>query len=537
MIKNFITIAWRKIKSQRFYAVTNIMGLAIGIACCLLITLLVLDEVSYDNYHERSEDIYRITGEYNFNGQYNKVAVATSLMAEVVKSEVPEIEQTARMRAYGSWLVRKEGSIENIREYSVIYADASIFDIFNFPLISGDKATILNQPNTMVISQSAARRYFGEADPIGETLVLDNDENFVIVGVCEDVPFNTHFQYEFFLSMVELDEMVNDIWLNNNFHTYIRLRPGSDVDEVYTKVNETFKKYAAPQIQQFIGASFDELEASGNYFRYNLQPVRSIHLNSNMTAEHQPNGEKAYVWIFSAIALFVLLIACINFMNLATARSANRAKEVGMRKVLGSSKKTLIVQFLMESVLMSGIAFLLGLSIARIAMPAFNALTGKSLAIPFFNPAFIGVSIFAVLLIGALAGSYPAFFLSAFDPLKVLKGNLKHGAKSGLLRQFLVTSQFTLSIVMMIGTGVIYKQLSYIQNKRLGFEKDQVLTLSASNYPGSFDALIDQIDNFPEVKSSTVTCYLPISNSCRSNNAHWLEGEDMLNETKSIQQW
>lgn len=538
MLRNYFKIAFRKIWTQRFYAFTNIIGLAIGISSCLLITLLVLDEVSYDSYHDNAEAIYRVFGRLSMNGDYSEFAQTSSLLADALVSEVPEVVDAVRFRYYGARLVRREESVQTFNEPLVTYVDHSLFDIFTFPLIHGDPQTVLTQPNTLVLTATTAEKYFGNTNPVGQTMVLDNNETFVVDGVCEDIPANSHFHYDVFLSLEGLPEIQNDIWLNSNYYTYFLARPNSDAAQLQAKVDAIHRKHADPEMKQFTGTSLEEFEAAGNFVKYQIQPLKSIHLNSDLMAEHEANGNKAYVWIFSAIALFLLLIACINFMNLATASSMHRAKEVGMRKILGSKKQGLIGQFLFESILMSAIAFSIAILLTNLLMPYFNNLTGKDLTLPLFHPLFFVSTLFGIIIVGLLAGSYPAFFLSAFDPLKVIKGNnLKVG--SGIwLRRVLVTAQFTISIILMIGTGVIYNQLRYIQNTRIGFDKEHVLVLNAGSYPQSFESLKNQLNALPEVKSSSVTCYLPIAErACRGHNTFWEEGKNPGKEGLNIDSW
>ncbi|MEM0992070.1 MAG: ABC transporter permease [Bacteroidota bacterium] len=540
MLQNYLKIAWRKIWTQRFYAGINILGLAIGIACCLLISLFVLDELNYDSFNEKADRIYRITMDLKMNGQVQEFAVVTSRLKDAVVSEIPEIETAGRFRSTGQWLVRKEGVVQNLRETKAIYADAEVFDIFTIPLLQGDPNQILQEPNTLVLSQSAAERYFGTANAVGEILILDNEESYRVDGVYEDLPSNSHFHYDFFLSMEGLEEVKNDIWLDNNFFTYFLLKPNAATDNIAAKINEIFRNNARAQMNEFSGSdnAFEEFESAGNSVTYDIQFLKSIHLDSNLIPEHEPNGSRAFVWIFSAIALFILMIACINFMNLSTARSANRAKEVGMRKVLGSQRSNLIGQFLAESTLMSAIAFIFAIGICLLVMPAFNDLTDKTLSIPFIHPLFIAAVLTGIAGVGLLAGSYPAFFLSAFDPLKTIKGKLQQGSKSGRLRQILVTSQFSISIILMIGTGVIYNQLKYIQNQRLGFDKEQVLILNTFGYSNSFESLKNQIEVLPEVNSTTASCFLPaFGKFCRNNVEFWETGKNPNTDSQTIQWW
>ncbi len=537
MLQNYLKIAWRSLLKQRFFAVINIVGLAIGVACCTLISLFVWNELSYDRFHEKADRIYRVDADINFGNKQSKYAVAQAPLAAALLEEVPEVEAACRFRQWGSRLLRREGTIENVLEERIVWADNAIFDVFTLPLVAGEKSALLTAPNTIAISETAARRHFGDINPVGQNLVLDNETALKVTGVFRDIPLASHFHYDFFLSMESLEESKNPIWLSHNFNTYLVAKPGHSRREIEEKIAAMFRKYAGPQLKMVMGVTIEELESQGNWARYSLMPLRDIHLKSDLIAEHETNSDMAYVWIFGAIALFILVIACINFMNLATARSAGRAKEVGMRKVLGSEKQQLVGQFLAEAVLMSLFAFVLAMLLAQLAMPFFNQLTGKELVLPLFNPVTLGLLGAGVLVVGFLAGSYPAFYLSSFGPLEAFKGKLQQHAGSGWLRHSLVVFQFVVSTALMVGTLVIYSQLNFIQNKRLGFEKEQVLILrGAGNLDEQFEGFKNNLETMPEVRAVTATCYLPV-NSCRNDNTVWVEGKSRDQHSVSMQNW
>ncbi|MEZ4959406.1 MAG: ABC transporter permease [Saprospiraceae bacterium] len=537
MLTNYLKIALRNLHKQRFYAGINILGLSIGVACCLLISLFVWDELGYDRYNEKADRIYRVNSDINFGGKHETYAVAQAPLAAALRDEVPEVETACRFRQWGSRLLRREGTTQNFNEEKITWADNEIFDVFTLPLVGGEKAALLTEPNTIVISQSAAKRHFGEVNPVGQNMIIDNQTPVKVTGVFKDIPRASHFHYDFFLSMAGLEEAQSPVWLSHNFNTYVVIKPGADPREIDRKIEALFKKYAAPQVKMAIGATLEELEAQGSWARYTLFPATDIHLKSSLVAEHEANSDVAYVWIFSAIALFILLIACINFMNLATARSANRAKEVGMRKVLGSVKQQLVGQFLTEAILMSAIAFSLAILIGEMAMPYFNQLTNKELEMPFGHIGFFGLLVAGALLVGMMAGSYPAFYLSAFRPIEVLKGKLKSNMSSGWLRHSLVVFQFAISMLLLVGTAVIYRQLNFIQNKRLGFDKEQVLLLGDAGSLGEkFEGFKNSLEALPEVKSTTSTCYLPV-NSCRSDNTVWIDGKSRDQYSLQMQCW
>ncbi len=524
MIKNYFKIALRNLVKQRFYSVINILGLAIGLTTCLLITLFVLDELSYDRFNEKADRIHRVQIAYQLGGKAGNGAVAPAPLAQTAAETYPDVESAVRFRTQGGYTVYR--GERAYREEEVTFADSSLFSVFTLPLLHGNPRTALAQPNTLVISATSAEKYFGtdweESPPLGEMLLVGRDkEPYQVTGVFEDVPANAHFHFGMFLSMPSLEESKEEIWLNNNFYTYLLLREGTDVAALQTKLNKTFETYAAPQIEQYANTSYEEFLGGGNYFKFLLQPLTDIHLHSDLDAEIAANGDIRYVYIFSAIALFVLLIACVNFMNLSTARSAGRAKEVGIRKTLGSVRQQLIGQFLVEAVLISFLALLLAILLAEAALPFFNDLANKQLTTRYLHPwYFLPLLLGAVGLIGLLAGSYPAFFLSAFRPAAVLKGKLAGGINRSWLRSGLVVMQFGISIVLITGTVVIYQQLNHIRNKKLGFDKEHVLVVHNTYYLG------DQAETFknealrePGVVAATLTGFLPAKTFTNNNSA------------------
>ncbi len=537
MFQNYLKIAWRNLLKQRFYAGINILGLSIGVACCLLISLFVWDEWSYDAFNEKAGRIYRVHSDINFGGKREIYAVAQAPLAQALREEVPGVEASCRFRTWGSRLIRREGTTQNFNEDRVVWAESQVFDVFTLPLKYGDPAAQIREPNTLALSVSAARRHFGEVNPIGQNLLVNNETTYKISGVYEDIPAASHFHYDFMLSMAGLEEAKSPVWLSHNFQTYFVLKPGSDPKEVETGINAMFRKYAGPQVKQALGTTIDEIEAQGSWARYTLMPLLDIHLKSSLIAEHEANSDAAYVWMFSAIAGFILLIACINFMNLSTARSSSRAKEVGMRKVLGSMKKNLVGQFLTEALLMSLIAFAIAILASEMAMPYFNRLTGKELSLPLSSMGFAGALLAGALFTGLLAGSYPAFYLSAFKPIEVLKGKLQAGMRSGWLRNSLVVFQFAISVLLIVSTLVIYQQLNYIQKKRLGFDKEQVFMLYDTYVLNEkFQGFKNELEALPEVKSVSTSCFLPV-NSCRNDETVAQDGKDPGQGSLNMQCW
>ncbi|MBO3698432.1 ABC transporter permease [Roseivirga sp. E12] len=516
MIKNYLKVAFRNLLRNKFYSILNISGLAIGIACCLLIVLFVTDELSYDRYYDNSENTYRLTMAGALNGSAFDLAVVGDVVGKTLVEDFPEVIEYVRFRQNGSPFIR---SGENIfKEEKYVWADQSVIDIFDLVIVSGDPSTALSAPKSLMMSETAAKKYFGDQEAIGQQVEFGQAKDYRVTAVYKDIPSNTHFDFDVIGSLLTLDESRQNMWMNMNFQTYVVLTPGADLAKMAAQFPDMLKKYIGPEVKKFLNIEWEEMEQAGSSLAFALQPVVDIHLTSDLQGELDANSDKSYVYIFSAIAFFILLIACINFMNLATARSAHRAKEVGVRKVLGSVKSQLIYQFLAESILISFISFVLAVGIAYLALPFFNDLSAKQLVIPFENPLFLG-SIFAgVLLVGFLAGSYPAFFLSAFKPVTVLKGSLSNGMKSGALRSVLVVIQFCTSIFLVIGTLVILNQLEFIQNKNLGFDRDQVLIVNDAYLArGNTAALKTKIESFPEVKSASLSGFLPTPSNNNMN--------------------
>lgn len=516
MIKNYFKVAFRNLFRNKFYSLLNITGLAIGIASCLLIVLFVTDELSYDTYYENSENTYRLTMSGALNGSAFDLALVGPIVGKTMMEDFPEITNYGRFRQSGAPFIKYGENI--FKEDKFAFADNSILEIFGINLIYGDPETALMEPKSLVMSQTAARKYFGDENPVGKIVEYGSAKDYQVTGVYEDIPNNTHFDLDVMCSMITREESKQAIWMSMNFQTYVVLSEGADVGEMAKRFPEMLKTYIGPELKQFMNLEWEDMEENGSLLAFSMQPVTDIHLHSDLQGELDANGDITYVYIFSAIAFFILLIACINFMNLATARSAHRAKEVGVRKVLGSVKRQLIAQFLAESILISLISFLLAIGLAYMAVPFFNDLANKQLSIPFSNPVFIASVFGGVLTVGLLAGSYPAFFLSAFQPVTVLKGSLSNGMKSGALRSVLVVIQFCTSIFLVIGTLVITNQLDFIQNKNLGFDRDQVLIVNDAYLARSNTAALKtQIESFSEVKSASYSSYLPTPSSSNMN--------------------
>ncbi|HEX2606996.1 MAG TPA: ABC transporter permease [Flavisolibacter sp.] len=522
MFRNYMKIAFRSMWKQKSFSLINLLGLASGLCCFLLISMYVLDELSYDRFYKHADRIYRINADIKFGGNDLHLPQTSDMMGPTLKKDYPQVEQFARVYTNtGSKLVKK--GTEFITESRLAHVDSTFFSVFSVPAIAGDLATALNEPNTVVISESAARKYFGTTDALGKTLETNDNTltAYKVTGVVKDLPQNSHFRFDFYFSM----KNINYYWgqfLSHNFNTYLVLKEGTDYKAFQKNFVQYIDKYAIPEAKAFMNiTNIAEFEKSGNKLEYSLIPLTDIHLHSDRAFEISPSGNIQYVYIFSAVALFILLIACINFMNLTTAKSANRAKEVGIRKVLGTERKGLITQFLTESTLMVVLSMAIALGLAYFILPLFNTIANKQMHLSvLFSPLLLPLLIALPFLVGLLAGSYPAFYLSGFRPIEVLKGKIKMGNRTVSLRSLLVVVQFATSIILIIGTIVIYRQLNYIQNKNLGYSKDQVLIVDDTYaLQQNAAAFKNEVTRLPGVISGTLSAFLPVSNSSRNDNS------------------
>jgi putative ABC transport system permease protein len=540
MIKNYFKIAWRNLLRNKTFSFINIIGLAIGLCCFLLIALYVLDELSYDRFNVNADRIYRVNSSIRFGGGELNAALSSDMMGQLIKKDYPQVEQFTRIyNSNGAKLIRKGNSF--INEPNVAHVDSTFFQVFTFPSIAGDTHSALNGPNTVVITESAAKKYFGTTDAVGSTIETNDNGRTVykITAVIKDMPHNSHFNYDFLFSM----QNVNYKWgqlTSHNFHTYLLLAKGTDYKTIQKEFDNYIIRYVLPYVRQFIKiTNMEDFKKAGNKLEYTLIPVTKIHLYSDLSYELAPNGNIQFVYIFSIVAIFILAIACINFMNLTTARSANRAKEVGIRKVLGTDRGELITQFLSESTLMVILSLVFAIGIAWIVLPLFNDVAGKSMNMgSLFSPVILPLLIILPFFVGLIAGSYPAFFLSGFKPIEILKGKLSAGKTRGGVRSILVVFQFTTSILLIIGTIVIYKQLNFIQTKDLGFNKDQVLIINDTYaLKDNADAFKNEVLQYNGVSGGTMSAYLPVDNSSRSDNSYFKAPTMDMKDGLDIQNW
>lgn len=519
MFKNYFKVALRNLWRNKAFSAINIIGLSAGLAVFLLIVLYVVDELSYDKYNPNADRVYRVDADIYFNGTQFSAATTPSPLAPTLLKDYPQVEQIVRLRDPGDILVKKDN--QNIQNHNAVFADSTFFQVFKLPMISGNPLTALNEPNSIVIDETTAKKYFNSTDVLGKSLYVDNSVSCKITGVIKDMPKQSHFHFSFIRPMHDTyhDHNDQDDWLSNNYLSYILVKPGTTPKSFQKSVDATINNYLLKQLEQMLHTSAKDVKQSGNHFIYPVIPVTDIHLRSNKSYEVEANGNITYVYIFSVIAVFILLIACVNFMNLSTARSANRAKEVGIRKVAGSLRSNLIIQFLTESVLLSFLSLVFALAIAALLLPLFNQLAGKEMRVfTLFSTWLLPVMVALIIVVGCIAGSYPAFYLSSFQPIQVLKGTIAKGFKSSWLRSSLVVFQFFISITLIIGTIVIYNQLNYIRSKEIGYNRDQVLVLNnAYMLDKQLKPFRQEMLKISGVQSASIAGSLPTETSFNQN--------------------
>jgi putative ABC transport system permease protein len=502
MLKNMLIIALRNFKRDKWYSLLNILGLTLGITFGLFLIFYIKDELSYDRYHQNADRIFRIVS-FIKEPQHDMSKNATTQfpLGPVLKHDYPEVQEAVRFANLGRTMY-KNGAV-GFYENKVYFADSGLFRVFTYQFLEGNPQTALVEPNSMVLTQSVAKKYFGDtATIVGKTLKDDNGRVLKITAVVKDVPLNSHLLFNALVSISTLPKDFSDNWGGFGPYTYVLLKPNTDV--------AAFEKKLLPLYEKHMASIFGQYNIK---IHYGAQPITAIHLHSEMVNEPEELGSIYYIYVFSAVALFMLLIACINYMNLTTARSARRAKEIGIRKVTGSLRWQLVVQFLTESVLTSTLAMLFSFLAIALLLPAFNSLAGKSIEFQtILQPANISLVLAVVLIVGLLGGSYPALYLSRFNPLTILKGTLSKSSSNVVLRRVLVVVQFSISMIMLICTWVVYNQLQYLRNKDLGFNKEQVLSLSAD---ASYDirskilAFQNEISTNPHILSVSTSQSVP----------------------------
>ena len=497
MLSNYLKIAFRNITGNPLFSTINIIGLSIGLACCIIITLFVQYETSYDKHWQNADRIHRVTRD--FFGNNLRLAAIAPPIAPLLKQDFPEIEDITRIMRMGRTALTIDE--KTINDETLVIADANIFEFFNLEFVSGDPDTALAAPTNIILSERAASRYFGNQDPMGKIINVMGQADFTVTGVFEDLPDNTHMRFEIVTSINIVPMLMGpdalESWGSNNYYTYVRLPEGFNPDDLEAKFEDFIIKYRG--------------EDAPNGTALNLQALTDIHLTSNRDQEWRTNGSSAVVYTFSAVAFVVLLIACINFMNLTTARSTQRAKEVGIRKVVGADRRQLIAQFLGESVLLTAFAMLLAVALVELALPSFGAFLEKPLAFSLADPGTLVVLLGGTIIVGLIAGSYPAFYLSHFRPVSVLKG-VASSSGSVVLRQVLVVFQFATSIVLLIATGVVMAQMHYARNVDLGFDRSRNIVHSLPFFAdlwGLYTPLKAELESHPDIESVVYSSRVP----------------------------
>jgi putative ABC transport system permease protein len=490
MLKNLFKIAFRNIFKDKVYSAINILGLTIGITCSMFLFMYILDELSYDRYHTNANNIYRIVSNIKEPDNAFTWAIAQVPMAQELRNNYPEVKNAVRF--YGTGRTLYKNGDKQFNEEQFFLTDSTVFDMFTYEFIAGDMSTALDNPFSIVLTETVAKKYFATpAEALGQSLQNQQNDEFKITGVIKDVPYNSHFRFGALISRSSRQGSDGGSWGNFGVFTYIQLPEGYDLSKMYASLEKIVKERVNPIFEQY-----------GIKVAYELQRIPDIHLHSKIQDEAEEGGDISYIYIFGAVSAFMLIIACINYMNLATARSANRAKEVGVRKVMGSQRKQLIIQFITESVVLTLIALTLSIILIYALLPSFNGLANKHLPFSYILQApvilsLLGITIFA----GVVGGSYPAFYLSSFNPVNVLKGKLAARGGSVFFRRGLVVLQFSISIFMLISTLVVFDQLNYMRNKDLGFDKERVvrLTMSERELRQKSAALVQRLRQTPEV--------------------------------------
>lgn len=518
MFSNYFKTALRNLLRNKAFTAINVLGLALGIATCLLIMLFVTHELSYDRYNKKYKEMVRVTFRGKVQGGELKDAVVMAPVASTMLREFPEVKEATRIRMDGRPPIVY--GTKTFREDEMAFVDSNFFQVFTIPLLKGNERAVLTEPNTVVISKAIAKKYFGEEDPIGKMILYrNNNVSMKVTGVFDAVPENSHFHFELFGSLSTIPDSRDDDWMSSRFFTYLVLQQGYDYKKLEAKLPSLMQKYISPQLKERMGVTLTEFRKNGNDLNFHLQPLKDIHLYSDFSSDMSAYGNKTYVYVFTAVAVFMLLIACINFMNLSTAGASKRAKEVGVRKVMGSLKSQLISQFISESMLITAVAMIIGVVLVYIALPLFNELSDQNLTFDVFsNPAIIPTLILFGLFTGLLAGSYPAFYLSSFNPVQVLKRRFNTGKAGSRLRSALVVFQFSISIVLIVGTAVVYKQLSFINKNNPGYDKDKVLVIHSTYWlNGKQNVFREQLLQDPRIVSVTASGFVPAGGS-NSNN-------------------
>ena len=543
MFRNNFKIAWRTMSRQKMYTSIKIGGFALGLATCILIALFIRHEMSYDSHYKNGANIYRVYNEFRAD-ETEKWTAVPAPFAQILRDEYPEIEKAGRLIPYnwfnaGNNLFRREDQVEDTYEEGFAYADQDLLEILEIPLVYGNLQHALDKPNTIVISKRKADQYFPNENPVGRTVIFNEDKKrpYTVGGVMENLPVTSHLQYDFLITLTgeEFWPGEQTSWCCWNYNPYIKVRPGTNPEELEKKLLAIRDTHYVGYLEETGDQNLADVKKK-HFFR--LQPIRDIHLKSEGIGDIIQHGDIRYVWLFGGIACFILALACINFINLSTAKSANRAKEVGLKKVVGSLRRYLVRQFLTESILVSFVSFVLAVLLVILAIPYFSALAGTTLMIPWTTWWCVPSLIVSAIIIGVIAGIYPSFYLSSFKPIDVLKGMVSRGSKSSRTRSILVVFQFTTSIILIIGTFIIYRQMNYVLTTKIGFDKDQVIMLQGAGTLGDQQITFkDEVLKLPNVENATISNYLPVMGTKRDQNGFWREGKTKEEKAVGAQKW
>ncbi|MDB5156226.1 MAG: yknZ 3 [Mucilaginibacter sp.] len=548
MIKNYLKIAIRQLRKHKLYAAIKIGGFSFGIAACLLIALYIKFELSYDRSYPDGDRIYRVVQYYTGNGKLQQGLSFPAPTGKVIKADFPEVEKSGRLMTSplfwgaGSNELRRGDQVQNTFEEGFGYVDQDVLDILQLPMVYGSNKNALAAPRSMLISKRKADKYFPGQNPVGKVMYLNDDKTqpYTVGGVMQNIPQNSHLRsLDFLLTLTgkELWQGEQTQWGAWNYTSYIKLRQGTDPKQFGKKLTtDLLHNYIIPDMKRGGNVGAEKMEKQ---MWLELQPVADINLKSYNIGDFTTYGDIRFIWLFGAVAIFILTIACINFINLSTARSANRAKEVGLRKVVGSQRSSLISQFLTESLIYSIISFIAGVIIAWLLLPYFNTLSARELTVPWFSWWFLPSLLLSAVIVGVVAGLYPAFYLSSFNPVQVLKGSISSGSKSSGLRNGLVVFQFAVSVILIISTIVISNQMQFILNCKVGFDKDQVLLVQGTNTlsDNNVKALKNELSKLSIVKSVSISDYLPITGTKRNGNTFFLEGRNKVDRGVGAQFW
>lgn len=544
MIGHFLKISWRNLLRNKVFSSIKIVGFAIGIAACILISLFIRHELSYDKHYAHQDQIFRIANQYSNAGDFGRWTNMQGPFKPILKEYIPEIELAART-VFWKWAnvgenhIRSTRSQNNIYEDGFFYADPEILQILEIPMVYGDQKTALTEPNSLVITKSKADKFFPGINPVGQQMFLNDNtmSPYIIGGVMEDLPKTTHIQGDFIMTLAGRQFGPGTSgWCCSNYTFYIRTIEGADKEALEQKLVNIRDTYVMDQLRE---ANVADLEEIQKYQSYYLQPIENVYLNPEEIGDYQQHGNMDLIWVFGAIAVVVLVLACLNFINLSTAKSIQRAKEIGLRKVVGSYRSGLIRQFLSESVFYSILAVLMAAGIAWLALPIFNQVAEKSLTLPWLSYWFIPSLLLAAIVVGLISGIYPAFYLSRFSPVEALKGRMKTRSKNSIIRNGMVVFQFTATVILIITALVLNRQFNHYMNQSLGYEKDQVINILglSSLAPKERDLLKDELLRLSQVQNATLGDYLPVAGGRTTNAGYWNEGRKNIDPGFEAATW